>query len=243
MSRMGPFLLSGDRVGIRRPTEDDEAEFVALMRASAALHEPWGEYPTTPEQFRGYLRRRRAADADGFLVCELAGEAGVSDVARDDAGHVTNATPTAAAIARPSGRDVAEASAETADIAGAARPRGAIAGVININSIVRGCFHSGYLGYYAGAPFARRGYMTEGLRLVTRFAFAELKLHRVEANIQPGNVASIALARRCGFRLEGYSPRYLHIRGAWRDHERWALLADDPPHLPPCHLSSAVTEG
>ena len=109
------------------------------------------------------------------------------------------------------------------------RGGGAIVGVININAIVRGLFQSGYLGYYVGERFAGRGYMSEGLLLVTRYAFEELKLHRVEANIQPGNVASIALARKCGFRKEGYSPRYLMIGGEWRDHERWALLADDPP--------------
>jgi ribosomal-protein-alanine N-acetyltransferase len=109
------------------------------------------------------------------------------------------------------------------------RSSGAIVGVININAIIRGFFQSGYLGYYVGERFAGRGYMSEGLRLVTRYAFEELKLHRVEANIQPGNLASIALARKCGFRREGYSPRYLMICGEWRDHERWALLADDPP--------------
>ena len=78
-----------------------------------------------------------------------------------------------------------------------------------------------------GAPYARRGYATEALELVVRFAFGKLKLHRIEANIQPDNVASLALARRAGFQREGYSPRYLKIGGRWRDHERWAILAEN----------------
>jgi ribosomal-protein-alanine N-acetyltransferase len=68
--------------------------------------------------------------------------------------------------------------------------------------------------------------MRDGLQAVARHAFRTLKLHRVEANIQPANAPSIALARACGFACEGYSPRYLKIGGRWRDHERWALLAD-----------------
>ncbi len=100
-----------------------------------------------------------------------------------------------------------------------------LAGYIDITNIVRGVFRSGYVGYYAFAGFERQGLMTEGLRLVVRYAFRELKLHRLEANIQPGNVASIALVRACGFHKEGYSPKYLKIRGRWRDHERWALVS------------------
>lgn len=104
---------------------------------------------------------------------------------------------------------------------------GAMVGVFNLGHIVLGPMCSAYLGYYGSARLAGQGYMTEALRLVVRAGFDELGLHRIEANIQPGNAPSIALARRAGFRKEGFSPRYLKIGGAWRDHERWAILADD----------------
>jgi ribosomal-protein-alanine N-acetyltransferase len=68
--------------------------------------------------------------------------------------------------------------------------------------------------------------MPEGIRLALGQAFGPLKLHRLEANIQPANTASIALARRCGFVKEGFSERYLKIGGRWRDHERWAIRAE-----------------
>ena len=101
----------------------------------------------------------------------------------------------------------------------------AIAGVVNVSNIVRGLFHSGYLGYYAFEGFAQQGLMRQGLNAVVHHCFRVMKLHRLEANIQPGNVASIALVKSCGFVREGFSPRYLKIGGRWRDHERWAILA------------------
>ncbi len=100
-----------------------------------------------------------------------------------------------------------------------------LVGVINITNVVLGAFRSGYLGYYVFSGFERKGLMREGLLLVVRHALKSLKLHRLEANIQPTNEASIALVKSVGFQLEGYSPRYLKINGRWRDHERWALLA------------------
>ena len=103
----------------------------------------------------------------------------------------------------------------------------AIVGMFELSGIVRLFFQNAYLGYWVGAPYAGRGYMTAGMRLLFRHAFGELKLHRLEANIQPQNHRSIALAKRSGFRREGYSPRYLKIGGRWRDHERWAILAED----------------
>ena len=102
----------------------------------------------------------------------------------------------------------------------------ALLGVVNINEVVRGFFMSAYLGYYAFEPHHRQGFMAQGLEQVLRFAFTTLKLHRLEANIQPGNVASIALVNRCGFQKEGYSRRYLKVGGRWKDHERWAVLRE-----------------
>jgi [ribosomal protein S5]-alanine N-acetyltransferase len=107
------------------------------------------------------------------------------------------------------------------------RASGELVGVINVSEIVRGAFQSAYLGYYGFLPHVGRGFMREGLRLVLDRAFGELGLHRVEANIQPENRASRALVRGLGFRREGFSPRYLEVAGRWRDHERWALLAEE----------------
>jgi ribosomal-protein-alanine N-acetyltransferase len=171
------YNATGERVAIRRPRAEDCDEFIALMRASVALHDDWVDFAKTRETFSAYLRSRQSQSNDGFLICE--------------------------------------------------RGTDRIAGVINVNSIIRLSLQCAFLGYCVGQPFARQGYMTEGMKLVTRYAFSEMNLHRVEANIQPGNLPSIALVKKCGFRKEGFSPRYVKIAGVWRDHERWALLADE----------------
>ena len=87
---------------------------------------------------------------------------------------------------------------------------GEIAGVFNISQIVRGSFQSAFLGYYGSARHAGKGLMRAGLEEVLDYAFGPLSLHRI-----------------AGFRLEGYSPRYLLIGGQWRDHERYALTIDE----------------
>jgi [ribosomal protein S5]-alanine N-acetyltransferase len=104
---------------------------------------------------------------------------------------------------------------------------GELAGVININNIVRHASLSGQLGYYAFVPHAGLGLMREGLALVIARAFRELGLHRLEANIQPGNRRSVALVEGLGFRREGKARGFLKIGNRWRDHERWALLKEE----------------
>jgi ribosomal-protein-alanine N-acetyltransferase len=104
---------------------------------------------------------------------------------------------------------------------------GAIVGSINLSQIFLGGFRNAYLGYYVGAKYAGEGYLTEAIDLMLQYAFENLKLHRLEAIIQPGNLASIKLVKRAGFIREGFSRRYLKISGRWRDHERWAIIAED----------------
>ncbi|MBA3689815.1 MAG: GNAT family N-acetyltransferase [Actinobacteria bacterium] len=104
-----------------------------------------------------------------------------------------------------------------------------VAGVLTLSQIFMRPFGNAYLGFYAFVPHAGRGLMTEGLDLTLRHAFGSMNLHRVEANVQPGNAASISLLRRLGFRLEGFSPRYLEVAGRWRDHERWAITVEERP--------------
>jgi [ribosomal protein S5]-alanine N-acetyltransferase len=104
-----------------------------------------------------------------------------------------------------------------------------LAGVINASEPVMGALQSAYLGFYAFCGMERQGYMTESLALVLDRAFEAMGFHRLEANIQPGNLASSGVVSRLGFRKEGFSPRYLLIDNQWRDHDRWAILSDEWP--------------
>jgi len=110
---------------------------------------------------------------------------------------------------------------------------GDIVGVINLNDVIRGNFQSASVGYYAFLPYSGQGLMGEGLELVLRHAFKKLKLHRVEANIQADNRASLRLAKKCGFVKEGFARRMVKVCGRWKDHERWAILAENFRELPP----------
>ncbi|MCB2097941.1 MAG: GNAT family N-acetyltransferase [Parvularculaceae bacterium] len=104
---------------------------------------------------------------------------------------------------------------------------GAIIGGVTLSDIRLHAAHSATLGYWIGEPYLRRGYGAEAVAAVVDYGFGELRLNRIEAACQPGNVASLSLLRKLGFREEGFARDYLFINGAWRDHLLFALTARD----------------
>ena len=107
------------------------------------------------------------------------------------------------------------------------REDGVIVGTITLSQIFRKKFQNAYLGYMLGSAYTGHGYMTEAVGIILKYAFQRLRLHRIEANVQPENLPSIAVLKRCGFIQEGFSRKYLKIGGRWRDHERWAIIKED----------------
>ncbi|WP_433340185.1 GNAT family N-acetyltransferase [Streptomyces sp. CA-253872] len=196
-----PVLAEGPRTTLHALRHEDGPAFVARVRASRALHHPWLSMPADANAFAAYADRLAEPERAGFLLRTRA----------DDA---------VAGGARTGG--VGAGGATT----GGAVAGGTLAGFVNINNIVHGAFRCGALGYGAFAGAEGRGLMTEGLGLVIRYAFTALGLHRLEINVQPENTASCALARRLGFRHEGYSPDFLYVDGAWHGHERFALTSE-----------------
>lgn len=100
-------------------------------------------------------------------------------------------------------------------------------GGVTLSNVRRGVTQSATLGYWMGAPHARRGVMTKAVAALVPYVFQELRLHRLEAATQPTNTASIRVLEKNGFQHEGYARRYLKINGAWQDHALYGLLAED----------------
>jgi [ribosomal protein S5]-alanine N-acetyltransferase len=103
----------------------------------------------------------------------------------------------------------------------------ALVGGLTLANVRRGVAQAGSIGYWVGAPFARKGYMTAAVRALIPFCFRTLRLHRVEAACIPGNAASVSLLEKTGFTREGYARGYLCINGIWQDHLLYARLQDD----------------
>ena len=104
----------------------------------------------------------------------------------------------------------------------------ALVGGLTLANIRRGVAQAGSIGYWVGAPFARKGYMTAAVRALLPFCFRTLRLHRLEAACIPANTASVGLLEKTGFTREGYARSYLCINGTWQDHLLFARLVDDP---------------
>lgn len=162
------------------------------------------------------LRRPTAADADEFLRCVEASAERHRDL-----------------VEPPSSRRAFDAylrrisqPASDGFLVRTAR-LGRLVGVVNVNGVTRGGLQSATLGYYRLSGAGPADAMTDAVGCVVAYCFADLHLHRVEANVQPQNEASRAILRAVGFRQEGFSEAYLRIAGHWRDHERWAIVNPD----------------
>ena len=103
----------------------------------------------------------------------------------------------------------------------------AMVGGLTLANIRRGVAQAGSIGYWIGAPYARKGYMTAAVRALIPYGFTTLRLHRLEAACSPDNTASIRLLEKTGFRREGYARSYLCINGTWQDHLLYARIKDD----------------
>lgn len=104
---------------------------------------------------------------------------------------------------------------------------GSLVGEINVSSVQRGAFQSAYVGYWMDHRHAGNGYMPESLVVVSRYAFGELRLHRLQASIVPRNTRSRRVVEKLGWRSEGIAERYLEINGVWEDHIRYAMTSEE----------------
>ncbi len=107
--------------------------------------------------------------------------------------------------------------------------QGSLVGQLTVGGISWGSLRAAHVGYWIDEAVAGRGIMPTAVALASDHCWQGLGLHRVEINIRPENVASCRVVEKLGFRLEGVRPRYLHIDGAWRDHNTYALHAEEVP--------------
>ena len=100
-------------------------------------------------------------------------------------------------------------------------------GGITLSNVRRGVAETGTVGYWIGRPHAGNGLATAAVSVLRRYAFIDLKLHRLEAACVPHNHASRRVLEKSGFRLEGQAMAYLKINGVWADHLLFGLLSQE----------------
>lgn len=200
------------RVSIREPRPQDAAAHRAAVLRSADHLRPWN--PVDPDGLPDLLRRQ-GPDFRTFLIIDE----------DEDGGAPGGGAPGGAGHGGGHGHGH--------EHGGGGSGGGGLVGTCNVSNIVRGRFRSASLGYDSYLPYSGTGRMSIGMRLVVQRCFTSypdgLGLHRLEINVQPDNERSTAMARRLGFRHEGTSLRMLFINDAWRDHERYALTAEEWP--------------
>ncbi|MGM0804088.1 MAG: GNAT family N-acetyltransferase [Bacillota bacterium] len=97
-------------------------------------------------------------------------------------------------------------------------------GTINLFAVMRGSIQSAFVGYFLDEKHNGKGYTTEAVRLIVKYAFDELKLHRVEAGVMPHNIGSIRVLEKAGFEKEGLARKNVKINGKWEDHQQMAII-------------------
>ncbi|WP_126428773.1 GNAT family N-acetyltransferase [Brevibacillus marinus] len=103
-------------------------------------------------------------------------------------------------------------------------------GHISLRAVKRGPLQSCEIGYVLDQHHNGKGYMTEAIRLVVDFAFFELQLHRIVAEVMPANIGSIRALEKAGFQREGIARKLLLMDGEWEDHVVLSILPDDLAH-------------
>jgi ribosomal-protein-alanine N-acetyltransferase len=204
-----PLTLCTSRLLLRPLQESDGADFVRLYQTSHDHFAPWSPLrkpgQTLDEYFIDELERMRRVEGDGSglrRAAVLIGSDGLAGSTRLGAPHHPGE-----------------------------QGHPAIAAFVNLNNIVRGVFECADMGWRVGAAFTNRGLGTEAVTGMLDLAFAPppagLGLHRVQANIIPGNFPSLRLAANAGFRQEGLAKSMLKIAGRWQDHLMHAKLAEE----------------
>lgn len=101
-----------------------------------------------------------------------------------------------------------------------------IIGTIDLFNVVRHNIQSCMMGYAIDEAYGGKGYTTYAAKEMIRIAFEELGFHRVEAGVQPSNIASVRVLEKVGMEKEGLNRANVRIKGEWKDHYLYAIVND-----------------
>lgn len=107
--------------------------------------------------------------------------------------------------------------------------RGEVVGQLSVSEVSGGALQSAQIGYWVSEHVAGRGITPVAVALAIDHLFWGVGLHRVEICIRPENAASLRVVEKLQMRFEGRRLGYIHIDGAWRDHDCFAVTREDAP--------------
>jgi len=92
-----------------------------------------------------------------------------------------------------------------------------LVGIVEISILLRVHYELAAISYFIHNRDWGKGYASEALAAALKAAFGDLKLHRIESVMDPGNKASAKVARKAGMRRESIRKYYWREAGAWKD--------------------------